>query len=304
MRILNFGSLNLDHIYRVEHILGTKEAQAMEPPLTVAGGKGLNQSVALAKAGAEVWQAGIIGEDGQILLDALNAAGIHTEYVRMVPEHTGHAIVQVDMTGQTAVLQYGGANFCVTEEFVDEVLETFGEGDVIVLQNQISCLPQIIEKAYEKGMKIVLNPSPYNSTIEQCDVSKVWMLIVNQDEAKAMTTFIQPGDMILEFRMRYPNTNVILTLGDRGAFYVDKETSLYQPAISVQTVDTAGAGDVFCGYFLANYLDGAEVQVAMKRAAVASAISVMRNESAGSTPTREEVEEMMSKARPLASDSL
>lgn len=293
MKILNFGSLNLDHIYRVEHFTGAKETQITEAPITIPGGKGLNESVALARAGAEVWQAGMIGEDGQMLLDALQREGVHTEFVRVVEERTGHAVVQVDPMGQNAVLQYGGANNCITEEFIDEVLEAFDEGDVILLQNQISCLPQIIDKAYNKGMKIVIKPSPYTDGLKKCDLSKIWMFLVNRTEGRCMTSYVQPGDMMIEFRTRYPDANVLLTLSENGAFFLDRESSLYQPAFKMKEQDTTGAGDVFIGFFLRSYLDGEPVPDAMKRAAAASAISVTRTGSASSTPTREEVDELL-----------
>ena len=293
MKILNFGSLNLDHIYRVEHFTGAKETQITEAPITIPGGKGLNESIALARAGAEVWQAGMIGEDGQMLLDTLQKEGVHTEFVRIIPEKTGHAIVQVDIMGQNAVLQYGGSNNCITEEFIDEVLEAFGEGDVILLQNQISCLPQLIDKAYDKGMQIILKPSPYTDSLLKCDLSKVSMFLVNRTEGRSLTTFVQPGDMMIEFRTRYPHANILLTLAENGAFFVDKESSLYQPAIKMKENDTTGAGDVFIGFFLSSYLDGAPIQAAMERAAAASAISITRTGSASSTPTKEEVDELL-----------
>lgn len=294
MRILNFGSLNLDHIYRVKHLTGMTQSQVTGAPITIPGGKGLNESIALARAGSEVWHAGIIGEDGQMLVDALQKEGVHTEFIRVTTqEKTGHAIVQVDERGQNAVLQYGGANNCVTEEFIDEVLAEFEEGDILLMQNQISCVPQLIDKAYEKGMRIIFKPAPYTETLAQCDFSKISMLIVNRTEGKYLTTFVQPGDMIIEFRTRYPQAEILLTLAENGAFFVDKQNSLYQPAIKVAEKDTTGAGDSFIGFFLNSYLDGVPAQEAMGRASAASAISVTRIGSASAIPTREEVDALL-----------
>ena len=152
MKILNFGSLNLDYVYDVEHFVRKGETIASREMRIFCGGKGLNQSVALSKAGAPVYHAGLVGQDGGILREMLLSAGVHDELVRCLPDTpTGNAIIQRDATGDNCILLYGGANRMVTKEFVREVLEGFSAGDWLVLQNEISQIPYIVDLAYERA---------------------------------------------------------------------------------------------------------------------------------------------------------
>ena len=159
MKILNFGSLNLDYVYRVAHSVQPGETIASSGMETFCGGKGLNQSVALARAGAEVYHAGRVGEDGQLLIETCRQSGVHTELILQTNGKSGHTIIQVDDNGQNSILLAGGANRRITEQDVETALRAFGAGDLLLLQNEISCLPVLIERAYEKGMRVVLNPS-------------------------------------------------------------------------------------------------------------------------------------------------
>ena len=177
MKVLNFGSLNLDYTYQVESILIPGETQASKRRDIFCGGKGLNQSIALAKAGVPVYHAGMIGDEGGVLLDACRENGVNTDFIRKIDGPSGHTIIQVD---RNCILLYGGANRSITREFVDQVLDSFEEGDMILLQNEINELDYIIDRAYEKGMMIVLNPSPYDSALDSCDLSKVSLFLVNE----------------------------------------------------------------------------------------------------------------------------
>ena len=128
MKVLNFGSLNVDYVYSVDHMVKEGETLSCQGMNIFSGGKGLNQSIALAKAGVNVYHAGLIGEDGGILLDSLKANGVHTEFVRNLPGKGGHTMIQVDKNGQNSILVYGGTNRKFTKEFIDEVLENFEAG--------------------------------------------------------------------------------------------------------------------------------------------------------------------------------
>ena len=161
MKVLCFGSLNIDYTYKVDHFVGKGETLSSESLQVFSGGKGLNQSIALAKAGARVYHAGAVGEDGRFLLEELEKAGVDVSCVAVRADvRTGNAIIQNDREGDNCILLYGGANQAVKKEQVDEVLTHFDVGDFLVLQNEISELPYIMEQAHEKGMKIILNPSP------------------------------------------------------------------------------------------------------------------------------------------------
>ena len=184
MKVLNFGSLNIDYVYKVEHIVKRGETLSSQMLNIYPGGKGLNQSVALGKAGIDVWHAGAVGEDGTFLIELLKEAGVDTSYVKILTDiKSGHAIIQNDKEGDNCIVLYGGANQAITKEQVDQTLNRFEEGDYLILQNEINELDYIMEKAHEKGMRIVLNPSPANEMIQKLPLSYVNYFILNEIEA-------------------------------------------------------------------------------------------------------------------------
>lgn len=159
MKILNFGSLNLDYVYGVEHFVMAGETISSSSRDTFCGGKGLNQSVALAKAGGNVFHAGNIGAEGGMLRDMLESAGVDTHLTKEVGVPTGHAIIQVNKKGNNCIILFGGANQQITSAQTDATLAEFSAGDYLILQNEVNMLAEIIDKAYAKGMVIFLNPS-------------------------------------------------------------------------------------------------------------------------------------------------
>ena len=176
MKVLNFGSLNIDHVYRVEHFMQPGATQSSLGYARFPGGKGLNQSIALACAGARVYHAGCIGADGEFLRGLLAEKGVDTRFVRTAAQPTGHAVIQVDRRGQNCILLFGGANQCVDEAQIDAVLDGFAANDILLLQNEINALGSIMDKAYDRGMRIVLNPSPMEDALLALPLHKVWAL--------------------------------------------------------------------------------------------------------------------------------
>ena len=158
MKVLNIGSLNLDHVYQVDHILMPGETESSSSLNHFLGGKGMNQSTALAKAGVEVYHGGMIGQDGQPFLDACKEYGIHDEYLKQISGETGHTIIQIDRNAQNCILLFGGANQKLTKEYIDETLSHFDAGDILLLQNEVNLLPYIVDAAYARGMQIALKP--------------------------------------------------------------------------------------------------------------------------------------------------
>ncbi len=289
MKVLNFGSLNLDYTYQVETILIPGETQASKSREIFCGGKGLNQSIALAKAGVPVYHAGMIGEEGEILLETCRENGVNTEFIRKIDGPSGHTIIQVDKNGQNCILLYGGANRSITREFVDEVLAAFDSGDIILLQNEINELPYIIDRAYEKKMMIFLNPSPYDHGLDSCDLSKISLFLVNEIEGYQITGEKEPEKILEKMKWLYPGAKLLLTLGGEGSVYQD-ETGIYRQGIyRVKAADTTAAGDTFTGYFISSVIDGLPVQEGLDLAARASAIAVSRPGASASIPLREEV---------------
>lgn len=293
MRVLNFGSMNLDYVYTVDHMVLPGETQNSQGMNTFLGGKGFNQSTALAKAGVEVYHAGLIGEEGKIFRETAKEYGIRDEYIQVCDEKNGHTIIQVDKNGQNCILLYGGANRAITREFVDEVLSGFEKGDIILLQNEINELDYIIDKAYEKGMQIFLNPSPFDGALDACDLNKISCFLLNEIEGGQIAGETEPDKIIDGILANYENAKVVLTLGGDGSVYADKEKRCQQPVYKVETVDTTAAGDTFTGYFIAGLIQGKTVEETMRMCAVAAGIAVSRPGAAPSIPYMEEVEKLL-----------
>lgn len=292
MKALCFGSLNIDYTYRVPHFVDRGETLLSEDLQIFSGGKGLNQSIALSRAGVPTCHAGNIGEDGLFLLQQLQQAGVDTACLAVRSDvRTGHAIIQNSVDGDNCILLYGGANQAVTRAQVDEVLSRFAAGDVLVLQNEINELDYIVEQAAERGLRIALNPSPMNDAILTLPLQKICWLLLNEVEAgQILGCAVTDGPAAARaLREKLPRTAIVLTLGAEGAVYAGEEGVFAQSAFPVQAVDTTAAGDTFTGYFLAGVLEGMTPQQAMALAAKASAISVTRKGAAPSIPVREEV---------------
>ena len=295
MKVLCFGSMNLDYVYPVDHIVRLGETESSVGVNVNCGGKGLNQSVALAKAGVPVWHAGLVGPDGGSLIDKCREYGVNAEYIHAIEGRTGHTIIQVDKDGNNSILLFGGANQCMTEEFIDEVIDGFGKGDFILLQNEINLLDVIIDKAYGKGMQVVLNPSPYNEALDKCDLGKVAYFLLNEIEGEQMTGEKEPEKILEEIHNRYPKGGIVLTLGEEGSMYLCGGRLYRQPAFKVKAVDTTAAGDTFTGYFISSVINGMTPEEGLRLASVAAAMAVTRPGALDSIPTMEEVLEFQGK---------
>ena len=289
MKILNFGSLNLDLVYQMPHFVRAGETLSSTAFSRNVGGKGLNQSVALAKAGAEVYHAGLVGEDGEMLRSFLRDSGVDVRFVRTVNQPSGHAVIQVEPAGNNCIFLYGGANQCVTEEFIREALSPFGPGDFLVLQNEINAIDRIIELAAERGMQVVLNPSPIAENLKELPLDKVSWFILNEIEGAELSGETEPEKILDALTALYPNARIVLTLGGDGSVYAGPGERIAQPAFTVQAVDTTAAGDTFTGFFFAAVADGVPAGEALMRASKASSISVTRPGAAASIPTLDEV---------------
>jgi len=287
MKILNFGSLNIDTTYFVaSHATGGKTVVARDVNKSF-GGKGLNQSVSLARAGAKVYHAGKVGEDGVALRDYLASAGVDVSLVGMSEKPTGCAMIQVDDGGENCIVVYGGANRDISKSDADEVLKNFGAGDVLLLQNEISNVRYIASQAKKKGMTVVLNPSPLDGL--DVDFDDIDIVILNETESEAIFGSADAEKVNEAVSKRGGRMRVVLTLGAHGACFIDGDGVTKVDAVKVKAVDTTGAGDTFTGYFFAEYFGGATALESLKTAAKAAAISVTRKGAATSIPTRDEV---------------
>lgn len=291
MKVLNFGSLNIDNVYNVTDFVQPGETVLSLGYHIFCGGKGLNQSVALAKAGANVYHAGATGTDGAPLLDTLRAAGVRTDFLRQIDGPSGHTVIEIDRHGQNRIIVTAGSNGKITPGDADETLSHFGRGDILLLQNEISSIPYIMEKAYAGGMKIALNPSPVNDALYTFPLETVSWFILNETEGQLLSGCeSEDGQDILEaLHKKYPQAAIVLTLGSIGAWYSDTNVTFFEPARHVNAIDTTAAGDTFCGYLLACLASGDTPQYAMSMATYASAIAVTRQGAAPSIPAMDEV---------------
>ncbi len=291
MRVLNFGSLNIDYVYSVNHFVQKGETISSDKLNVFSGGKGLNQSLALSKAGVEVYHAGAIGEDGLLLEKLLRDNGVNTKFLRVLSDvRTGNAIIQKNNEGDNCIILYGGSNKAITKEMVDDVLRNFEKGDWILLQNEISEIPYIVEKAYEKGMKIILNPSPMNDRIFDINLNYIHCFILNEIEAEVLTEKSDDKKILLKkLQEKFPHAEIILTLGEDGSIFGKDNEVIEQEAYKINVVDTTAAGDTFTGYYLAGILNGKTFKESLDTASKASAIAVSRHGAAPSIPQRDEV---------------
>lgn len=292
MKILNFGSLNIDHVYQVGHIVREGETVCAGELHHFAGGKGFNQSIALARSGAQVLHAGCVGEDGLYLCGLLQENGVDTRYIQAVNAPTGNAVIQVDERGQNSIVVYGGANREISREQIDRTLLDFSPGDWLLLQNEISEIPYLIERGQQKGLKIALNPSPFDEGILNLPLQDLSLLFLNEVEAAGMTG-LGSGDIetiTAQLGTALPGCGVVLTLGERGSVYLDGGRAIYQKSFPATAVDTTAAGDTFTGYFLAAILQGQPPETAMELASKAAALAVSRPGAYPSIPWKEELE--------------
>ena len=294
MKLLNFGSCNIDYVYQLDHIVLAGETQSSLNVQVFAGGKGLNQSISVSRAGSEVYHAGAIGKDGKFLSNLLKENGVNVDYLKTVEEKTGHAIIQVAKSSENSIFIHSGANASIDKKYIDLVLSNFSKGDFLLLQNEISNVDYIIDKAFEKEMIIILNPSPINDKINKIDLNKISYLILNQTEAQAITGHKEEASALEYFKNNYPELKVVLTLGKSGSVYQDKKQKYYQASYKVKPIDTTAAGDTFTGYFVSGLIKGNPLRSVMSYASLASAIAVSRNGAAPSIPLLLEVEKSVS----------
>lgn len=295
MKVLSFGSLNFDHVYQMDHFVMPKETTSSLSYSRGFGGKGLNQSIALAKSGLDVYHAGRVGFDGQPFIDYLKEYGVKVDYLKKDEETaTGHAIIQVSHS-ENCIILYGGANQLIDEAQIDEVLTHFEQGDLLLIQNEISSLTYLIKKAHEKGLRIVFNTAPMDEKIFSYPLDLIDIFVVNEVEGKGLANVSsdQVEDVIMGLQKAYPNKEIILTVGSLGSYYIHGETVIHQEAYRVEAVDTTAAGDTFTGFYLASILRGEEVNTALRIAAKASSITVTKEGAAKSIPTLEQVVESM-----------
>ena len=296
MKIINFGSLNIDKVCSVEEFVQPGETIMATGYSVNAGGKGLNQSVAAARAGAQVLHAGAVGSDGLFLKEILADAGADVSCLRVMDTESGCAFIEVNSKGQNRIIVSAGTNRMYTEEYIQSVLEKAEAGDFVLLQNEINMVGEIIRLSHEKGCRVVFNASPITKNPEELPLELVDIFMVNELEAAALAGTSAEGDfrdILKALQKKYPKAAIVMTLGKDGVLYGYKEEFYSHPIFKVNAVDTTAAGDTFCGYFLAALCAGKSVEMALREASAASAMAVSAKGAAPSIPVHSAMEEWL-----------
>ena len=295
MAIINFGSINIDHVYQVDHFVQPGETLASTHYQQLLGGKGANQSIALAQAGADVCHVGSIHENDAAFKQALIKKGVDCRGVKCSETPSGHAIIQVTPSGENAIVLFGGANQTITAKTVMQALDGTKPSDWVLTQNETSSIDQVLRQAKEKQLKVAFNPAPMSESVKSLPLECIDLLIVNETEAAALTEKDSLDDIVAVFKEQWSECEVIITLGKAGVMMLKNNDCIKVDAFLVDAVDTTAAGDTLIGYFLSAYSNHADAKRALIRGCAASAIAVTREGAAQSIPTQKEVDRFLAK---------
>lgn len=286
MTLYNLGSINADYFYRLPHLPKPGETIAALDRTTGLGGKGANQSVAAARAGAHVIHIGAVGADGQWAIDRMRGYGVDTTHIATIDAPTAHAIITLDPSGENAIIIYPGANAEQSIDRINAALADAGPGDMLILQNETSHQAQAAQIAHARGMTVAYSAAPFDIAAVRAVLPYVSILLVNEIEAAQLEAAL--GHPLATLNV----ANILITKGANGADWHDLNTGEMTsvPAFKVTAIDTTGAGDTFAGYALAALALGETPAHALRLAAAASAIKVTRKGTADAIPTRAEVD--------------
>lgn len=280
--ILNFGSINLDLVYRVPHLPAPGETLASVSFDKCLGGKGINQSIAAARAGAAVRHVGCLGPDGDWLRAQIAGFGLPLDDIATVDIPTGHAVIYVDDAAENQIVLFGGSNLAFTEAQIDKVLDTATPGDWVLLQNETNLVGYVARAARDLGLHVAYSAAPFDPEAVAEVLGNISLLALNAGEAAALgaKTGKAPQDLGVD--------HVLITKGVDGAELHSEGAVHHQKSFAVEAIDTTGAGDTFLGAFMARFLQGDAAQ-ALQFAAAASAIQVTRQGAAAAIPTADEI---------------
>ncbi|MHC0052048.1 ribokinase [Actibacterium sp. D379-3] len=280
MAIFNLGSINVDYFYEVPHLPARGETIAAPVHRVGLGGKGANQSVAAAKAGAQVFHIGAIGAGGGWVLDRMRGHGVDVTHVAEVDGATAHAVITVDPDGENTIVLFAGANAAQSEARIGAALAGAGPNDTLMLQNETSHQRIAARMAWDRGMRVIYSAAPFSLSAVQAVLPHVSILVLNEVEAEQLIAAAGLPDV----------PEMIVTKGAKGAGWTMKDgETVTVPAFRVQPVDTTGAGDCFIGSVAAGLDQGMGRADALRYAAAASALQVTRPGTSDAMPTRAEV---------------
>jgi ribokinase len=274
--IYSFGSINADYIYRVPRLPKPGETLAAITILRGLGGKGANQSVAAARAGAAVRHIGAVGHDGRWAVDELRGYGVETTHIAELDTPSGHAIIYVDLKGENCIVICKGANCAQSTSCLEAALSDAKRQDTLLVQNETNLQVEAARMAKAKGMKVIYSAAPFSDQAVQAVLPHVDLLIMNSVEASQLA--------------RKPSCRMIVTRGKDGVDLIECDARLHVPAVPAKAVDTTGAGDCFAGYLAAGLDQGMEMVDAIHLGVAAAALQIQRHGTASAVPTRQEVD--------------
>ena len=295
MAVINFGSINIDHVYQVDHFVQPGETIASSHYQCLLGGKGANQSIALARAGSEVLHVGKINEADVAFKQTMIRDGIDCKHITCTETASGHAIIQVTPSADNAIVLFGGANHEITHKDIMYALDTVKPADWVLTQNETNNIDQVLAQAKAKGLRVAFNPAPMTESVKHLPHECIDLLIVNEVEAEELSGRKDLDKIEAYFREDWSHAEVLITLGKVGVRMLKKDKTIDVPAFEVDAVDTTAAGDTFIGYFLSAYSNHTDSKTALIRACAASALAVMKLGAAQSIPNKEDVNRFLAK---------
>jgi len=290
--IYNYGSINIDYVYRVPHLVRPGETLASTSLSQVLGGKGANQSLALARASGNVAHWGRLGESDRWALAPLGDAGVAIEDIELTQGASGHALIQVDDAGENAIILYPGANHGFDDTRMKTLVGSAQANSWVLMQNECNASESMLRLAANNGLLIAFNPAPLTTDVMGLPLELCQILFLNRGEAAALVEQPETADvdtLLDALAMRLPEVEIVLTLGGDGVCYQYRGTRLALTAHSVDAVDTTAAGDTFIGYFMAARQRGDDVEQSLRLATTASALCVQQAGAEPSIPTAEAV---------------
>jgi len=286
MAVFNLGSINVDTVYRVPHLVQPGETLAATARTQGLGGKGANISVAAARAAARVVHLGAVGPDGGWASERLLEYGVDTRHIAQVPVATGLAEIFVDDAGENSIVIFAGANHAITEQQIGAALSEATTADSFITQNETNHQPTAARMAKELGLRVIYAAAPFDAAAVRSVIEHLDMLVLNEVEAAQLVA--ETGSNLADFAVQ----DIVVTLGAEGCRWhsAGAEPRAF-PALPVQAVDTTGAGDTFTGYLVAGLDRGMPVAQAIGQATEAAALMVTRVGAADVIPDLKELQD-------------
>ena len=293
--LVNLGSLCIDKVYAVPDIVRAGETMLARAPVRHAGGKGLNQSLAAARAGVRVAHVGCVGADGVWLKELLAEAGVDVDGVRVCPEvETGHAIIQVAPGGENAIVIVGGANRSIESADIDRAIDRARADGWLLLQNEVNDIEAILVAARKAHIRVAFNVAPVDGSEEGYPLDGVELLLLNEIEATRLAGEDRPARALDRLTSERPSQHIVITRGAAGLLYGRGNERLQMGAFPVQAIDETGAGDAFIGYLMAAWIEGVPLRERLRRASAAGAIAVLSAGAATAVPHADAVGRFLS----------